>query len=166
MNRSQNLFLLFLMIFFLEIYLFFTIGSAIGGILPTISLIILTAILGIFILRFQGIMTLQKLQTTVNRGEAPTEAVLYGIFLLIGGALLLTPGFFTDVLGLICVIPITRKPMISYFMSKIQPVTAHSYANRATSNDGTQANTRQKNQNKQQKNRRPTTIEGEYRRED
>lgn len=163
MNISQNLFFLFLIVFFLEIYLFITVGAEIGA-LPTISLVILTAIIGIFILRVQGIMTLQKLHTTMNRGEAPTEAVLYGILLLIGGGLLLTPGFFTDVLGLICVIPITRKPLISYFMSKIQPTTAYSSSTHSTSNSST-TNANQKKKQKEKK-RRPITIEGEYRRDD
>jgi UPF0716 protein FxsA len=163
MNTSQNLFFLFLIVFFLEIYLFITVGSAIGA-LSTISLVILTAIIGIFILRVQGIMTLQKLQMTVNRGEAPTEAVLYGILLLIGGGLLLIPGFFTDVLGLICVIPITRKSLISYFMLKIQPTTTDSSSNCSTSNSSTADANQTKKQ--KQKKRRPITIEGEYRRDD
>lgn len=108
---SRHLLLLFIIVPILEIYLLITVGRSIG-VLPTVSLVILTAIVGTYLLRVQGLATLQTVQTTLAQGQVPTEALLEGIFLLVGGALLLTPGFFTDALGFLCLIPAPRRYVI------------------------------------------------------
>ncbi len=88
------LFLLFIFVPLIEIYLLIEIGAHIGA-MPTIALIIFTAVLGVFLLRLQGLMTLAKVRHSMDQGELPAAALLEGLMLLIAAALLLTPGFFT-----------------------------------------------------------------------
>ena len=92
----------------IEIYLLIQVGSALGAV-PTILLIIFTAVLGAMLIRIQGFSTWQRLQATLANHEIPAIEILEGIILLISGALLLTPGFFTDTIGFICLIPGLRQ---------------------------------------------------------
>ena len=91
------------------------IGGVIG-ILPTVVLVVGTAVLGAIMLRKQGFATMQRLQASLARGEVPAGEIIEGPILLVGGALLLTPGFFTDALGFFCLIPNTRKWLVSYLL--------------------------------------------------
>ncbi len=102
------LFLLFLSIPAIEIYLLIRVGEAIGA-LPTIFMVVFTAVLGIVLLRWQGLVTLTRVQAAMARGELPALAVLEGMLLLAAGALLVIPGFFTDTLGFILLIPPLRR---------------------------------------------------------
>lgn len=86
------------------------VGGAIGP-LPTVGLVILTAICGVWLLRLEGIATLTRVQEKLQRGEIPESELLEGIMLIIGGALLLTPGFATDIVGFVCLIPGLRRPL-------------------------------------------------------
>lgn len=147
MNLFQRLLLLFIIIPIIEIYLLISVGRIIG-VLPTIALVILTAILGTYLLRAQGLATLHKLQAVLAEGQSPTETLLEGILLLIGGALLLTPGFFTDAVGFACLLPGSRHALVHWLGRHIQPVTV------------------QTAHNDPQYYSRKTTIEGDYRRED
>ena len=88
------------------------VGALIGA-LPTIGLVIMTAITGVWLLRLEGIATLQRVQDKLYRGETPGTELLEGIMLIFGGALLLTPGFATDAAGFICLIPGLRRPLAS-----------------------------------------------------
>ncbi len=88
------------------------VGSIIG-VLPTVGLVLLTAVIGITLLRQQGFATLSRLQLRLNSGEIPGTELVEGAMLLVGGALLLTPGFFTDAIGFVCLIPLFRKPIAS-----------------------------------------------------
>jgi len=108
MNPLQVIFLLFLIIPFIEIYLLLKIG-AIVGVFPTIFLVVFTAVLGAWLLRQQGLATWLRLQESLAKGTIPAFEMIEGPILLVGGALLLTPGFFTDILGFLCLIPATRK---------------------------------------------------------
>lgn len=101
------LFLLFLSIPILEIYLLLEVGDHIG-LFPTIGLVVLTAVVGVWLLRVQGFATLARAQASMARGEMPAGTMLEGLMLFIAGALLLTPGFFTDSIGFIFLIPFTR----------------------------------------------------------
>ncbi len=105
------LLLLFLLIPILEIYLLIQMGGWIGA-LPTIFLVVLTAVLGAFFLRQQGFATLERVQQTLANGRIPATELLEGAFLLVGGALLLTPGFFTDTIGFACLVPAFRRGVI------------------------------------------------------
>jgi UPF0716 protein FxsA len=142
MNLSQQLFWLFLIIPLIEIYLFIMVVSLIG-ILPTLLFFILSTMVGVYILRVQGVITWRTLQTTLETKEIPTAALLEGILLSLGGILLIIPGFFTDILGLICLIPSVRRYLFSSWYQSIQPPSSPQVKSA----------------------RSPMTIEGEYRRE-
>ncbi len=101
------LFVLFIVVPILEIALLIQVGNIIGG-WTTIAIVVITAILGTYMLRQQGLATLVKAQQRMGQGEMPAQQILEGIFLLIGGVLLLTPGFMTDAVGFTCLIPVSR----------------------------------------------------------
>ena len=92
------IFLLFILIPIIEISIFITIGSNIG-ILNTIAIILITALVGIFLVRRKGLSLLFNARQNMSQGIMPTEEIKGGIFLLISGLLLITPGFFTDCIG-------------------------------------------------------------------
>ena len=92
------LFIAFVVVPIVEITLFLKVGSLIG-IPATIALILLTAIAGTILVRSQGLQVLSKIQHSVQRGEAPVDALVQGACVLAAGLLLLTPGFATDALG-------------------------------------------------------------------
>lgn len=114
-----NLFIiLFIFIPLIEIYLLIAIGSEIGA-LPTIALILFTAGLGVTLLRQQGLITLAKIRQSLDRGELPAATLLEGLMLLIAGALLLTPGFLTDAIGFICLVPSFRSYLANSALKKV-----------------------------------------------
>jgi len=111
------LFLLFVIVPILEMIVLIKVGGIIGAV-PTVALVVLTATLGIALLRMQGLATLARVQEKLSQGEIPGAELLEGIMLLIGGALLLTPGFITDTLGFICLIPVFRKPIARWLLRR------------------------------------------------
>ena len=99
---------LFIAMPILEIAVLIKVGAAIG--LPlTLAIIIITAILGTFLLRQQGLSTLNRARNRLASGQLPAEQMMEGILLVVGGVLLLTPGFVTDAFGLFCLFPLTRQ---------------------------------------------------------
>ena len=100
--------ILFLTVPVLEIYLLLKVGSLIGA-LWTVLLVVLTAVIGASLLRLQGVNTIRRLQESVARGEPPAIPMIEGAFLLFAGALLLTPGFFTDAVGFALLFPPLRR---------------------------------------------------------
>ena len=112
---------LFILIPIIEISLFIEIGSIIGS-FYTIILIFITAIVGVFFVRQQGISTFQKLTSQLQNLETPVQTMFEGLVILISGILLITPGFFTDALGFLGLIPFTRiifiKLVASYILSR------------------------------------------------
>lgn len=121
MNIFRSLFILFLLIPIIEIYLLIQVGGVIGAI-PTILLIIATAALGAFLLRMQGIATINRVQSTLQRGEIPAIEMMEGLLLLISGALLLTPGFFTDTIGFLALVPQIRQKFIIWALKHMNVV--------------------------------------------
>jgi UPF0716 protein FxsA len=113
MKIMQGLFLGFLIVPFIEIYLLLQVGSIIGA-FPTIALVVFTAVLGAWLLRRQGFATWQRFQNNLENGQIPAYEMIEGPILLVGGALLLTPGFFTDVMGFACLIPSLRRKIAQY----------------------------------------------------
>ncbi len=109
------LFIFFLIVPFAEIYLLLKIGGFIG-VFPTVLLVVFTAVLGAFLLRQQGFSTWQRFQEGLAKGQIPAVEMIEGPVLLVGGALLLTPGFFTDVLGFACLIPAARRKVAMYII--------------------------------------------------
>ncbi|WP_442498423.1 FxsA family protein [Methylobacter sp. sgz302048] len=106
--------LLFLVVVpFVEIYLLLQVGGIIGAV-PTIFLVVLTAVLGAWLLKQQGLATLQRFQASLAQGTLPAYEMIEGPILLVGGALLLTPGFITDIMGFACLIPQLRRKIAQY----------------------------------------------------
>ena len=101
------LFVLFVVIPILEIATFIQVGSLIG-LLPTLFSILLTAVIGAFLVRQQGFKVLNEAREQGARNEVPVTAVIHGVFVLAAGLLLLTPGFVTDTIGFLFLIPPVR----------------------------------------------------------
>lgn len=102
------LFLLFLIVPLIEIVILIQVGKAVGA-GYTVILIIGTAALGAALLRWQGLATLARVRLSMDQGRLPATELIEGLLLLIAGALLLTPGFFTDALGFLALLPGLRK---------------------------------------------------------
>jgi len=105
----------------LEIALLMLSGDIIG-IRPTAFLIVVTGVLGAFLAKRQGIEMIRKAQQQLMYGSIPSGAVLDGICILVGGALLLAPGFITDLIGLSLLIPFTRaaiKPLLGRWLKSV-----------------------------------------------
>ena len=111
------LLLLFFLVPLVEIYLLIEIGGVIG-VGWTIFLVVFTAVLGAFLVRTQGFSTVNRIRTQLDQGQLPAMEMFEGLFLLVAGALLLTPGFFTDAVGFICLTPPLRRSIINYVMSR------------------------------------------------
>ena len=92
----------------LEIAVFMNVGAQIG-VWPTLGLVVLTAVAGSYLLRIQGLSTMARAQEAAQRGETPLTELMEGVYLLIAGVLLLTPGFVTDAVGLLFFIPAVRR---------------------------------------------------------
>ena len=97
----------FILIPIIEISLFIEIGSNIGS-FNTICLIFLTAIIGVYFVRQQGLSTFQRLANQIQKLETPIQTIGEGLVILLSGILLITPGFFTDTIGFLGLIPFTR----------------------------------------------------------
>ena len=113
MKIFQTLFLVVLIIPFAEIYLLLEVGGLIGA-FPTILLVVFTAVLGAWLLRQQGFATFQRFQESLAQGVVPAYEMVEGPIILVGGALLLTPGFITDIIGFACLIPQLRRKIAQY----------------------------------------------------
>ncbi|MGK0441991.1 MAG: UPF0716 protein FxsA [Pseudohongiellaceae bacterium] len=111
------LFFLFVVMPIAEIMLLIEVGDHVGG-LNTIALVIVTAIIGAALLRQQGLDTLFKANQKMAQGQMPIKEMLSGIILAVGGALLLTPGFITDAVGFICLLPLTRSWLAARLLRK------------------------------------------------
>lgn len=102
-----RLFLLFSVIPILEIYLLVKAGTIIGP-LPTICLLLAVSLTGARMIRNQGFEIVRRIQFELSQGRMPASELLNGILVMTGGVLLLTPGFFTDIVGLFFLFPVTR----------------------------------------------------------
>jgi len=142
-------FFLLLLLFFtvplVEIYVLLEVGGIIG-VLPTIVLVVLTAVMGAGLIRAQGIATLGRVQQQLERGELPAVGIIEAALLLVAGALMLTPGFVTDTVGFLILVPPLRRWAIQSFLARRM-----SAAGVAGGHGGV---------------RQPGAIEGEFRRED
>ena len=101
----------------IEIYLFVGIGGIIG-VGWTLFLVVLTAVVGAWLVRIQGLSALKRFREVASRGELPALQLVEGLFLLVAGALLLTPGFFTDLVGFACLTPPVRALMIHNLLKR------------------------------------------------
>lgn len=113
------LFFLFVAVPIIEIGLFIQVGGFLG-LWPTLAIVVLTALVGTALMRAQGMAALQKLQTSIESGGNPADPIANGAFILIAGLLLLTPGFFTDTLGLLLLVPRARQALIRAITTQLK----------------------------------------------
>jgi UPF0716 protein FxsA len=150
-RQELPVFFLLLLLFFtiplLEITVLLQVGSAIG-VLPTIAMVVLTAVIGAGLIRAQGIATLGRVRLELERGELPAVGIIEAAMLLVAGALLLTPGFVTDAIGFLILVPPLRRRVIHSFLARRVVATGAAPAS-GQSGPG-----------------RVRVIEGEFRRED
>ena len=106
----------------IEIYLFIKIGSQIGA-FSTISLVFITAILGVFYARYEGINTLKSGFSQLIKNELPAYEIISGATIAFAAILLIIPGFATDVVGLLLIFPLTRKLIFGKLITRIKKQT-------------------------------------------
>jgi len=113
----NSFFLLFIGIPALEVFLMIKIGGKIGA-LNTVSLIFLTAIIGIYFAKLEGIKTMRSGVMNIYQNKIPIYEMISGASIAIAALLLIIPGFFTDIIGFLLLIPFTRKILISFLIKK------------------------------------------------
>ncbi|GAA0854777.1 FxsA family protein [Aliiglaciecola litoralis] len=111
-----KLFILFAILPIIEIAILVNVGEQIGG-WNTVAIVILTAFIGAFLVRREGIATLMQAQQKMQTGQMPGQEMAEGLLLVIAGVLLVTPGFVTDAIGLLLSFPLTR-PLIAKSLMK------------------------------------------------
>lgn len=102
----------------LEIAAFVVIGGQIG-VFPTLALVVVTAVIGSVLLRFQGFGLINRIQTEMNAGRVPARELVHGVMLLVAGVLLLTPGFVTDAVGFLLFVPAIRDAMWAFLRQRV-----------------------------------------------
>jgi UPF0716 protein FxsA len=110
-----KLLILFVIVPVTELYILIEVGKKIGS-LTTIGIIILTGIIGAYLVKGQGFMILKKIQNDLNEGIMPGDSLIQGAIILAGGIFLLTPGFVTDIIGFIFLIPASRNIVKKYLL--------------------------------------------------
>jgi UPF0716 protein FxsA len=148
------LLILFVAVPVIEIGLFIQVGGFLGF-WPTILLVLITAIAGASLVRSQGLQTLLSVQSRLQQGELPAQQIIEGVMLAVAGVLLLTPGFMTDAMGMIVLLPMPRAMLARKLMSK---VTVGANFSQGTFDGGFSANHHQSDDG--------NTYEGEYERKD
>ena len=148
--------ILFIVVPLVELYLIIEVGGVIGA-LWTVTLVVMTAMIGVTLLRIQGFNTLNRARQNMEMGTLPAMEMMEGMLLAIGGALLITPGFITDTLGFLCLIPVTRRAMIRYVLRR-SSVQAQGFYSRSGNHSDQQRGDRGHHQGR--------TIEGEFHRDD
>ncbi len=137
------LLLAFIIVPLIEISLFIQVGGIIG-LWPTLLIVVLTAILGTWLVRTQGAIAMSQLRGSFSQQTDPTEPLAHGAMILIAGVLLLTPGFFTDALGFALLTPPFRRAAFAYLRKRVNVQTFSAGPQGAPRTDD------------------PTTIEGDY----
>lgn len=114
-----KLFVLFTVIPVAELYLLIKVGRLIGA-PSTVALVLLISLAGAWLVRHQGFEILRRIQADLGQGRAPAAELLDGAMVLVGGVLMLTPGFFTDLLGILFLLPPTRAAIKLYARRRLQ----------------------------------------------
>jgi UPF0716 protein FxsA len=126
----------FLAVPIIEIYLLIQVGQVIGA-GWTVLLVVLTAVIGVWLLRIQGLSTLTRAQRKLQENQLPAREILEGMALVVAGAFLLTPGFFTDTIGFLLLFPPTRISLVSLVASRmVVSASVHARANQGAANHG------------------------------
>ena len=113
----KSFFLIFLLVPLVEIYFLIKVGSLVGA-GWTIILVVFTAVLGAFLVRAQGFAVFTRVQLQLAKGHLPALEMLEGLLLFVAGALLLTPGFFTDAVGFVFLLPPLRRKIITHLITR------------------------------------------------
>ena len=113
----NTVFLTIILVPIIEIYLFIKIGAHIGA-LTTISLIFLTALVGIIYARYEGLNTVKSGFSQLVKNEVPAYEIISGAAIAFAALLLIVPGFMTDILGFVLIFPLTRKIILKNFAKK------------------------------------------------
>ena len=120
---------LFIVVPIVELYVIIQVGQGIG-VLPTIALLIVVSVLGSVIMRSQGRAVWRRFNEALRAGRPPAREVIDGVLVIFGGALLLTPGFMTDILGLLLLIPPSRALFRGLLVRRLGPRLVVSAAGR------------------------------------
>lgn len=152
--------LLFIIIPLVELYVIIAVGEEIGA-FWTVMLVLLTAVIGVNLLRMQGMSTLARAQKNMAQGAIPAMEMMEGIALAVAGVLLITPGFITDTIGFLCLFPPTRQAIIRYIMAR-----ASVYTNVGGFQPGQHHDSSSKHRSAADRAKKGRIIEGEYTRED
>ena len=144
--------LLFVLLPLLEIFVLVKVGSIIGA-WPTVGLVVFAGVAGVVLIRVQGFMTWRRVTEALARAQLPAKELLEGFVLLLGGLLLIIPGFITDILAISCLIPPLRRAALQwvighFIIARIRPQSSNQ-ANDSSANPGI-----------------PRTIEGDFERDD
>ncbi|WP_429885453.1 FxsA family protein [Geoalkalibacter halelectricus] len=123
-----RLLFLFTIIPVVEIYVILQVGRQLG-VAPTVALIILTGIAGAYLARTQGFEIIARIQRDTAQGQLPAESLLDGALVLAGGLLLLTPGFCTDLIGFVLLIPLSRDSLKRFLRQWLQKQIEHGHIN-------------------------------------
>ena len=155
--------LLFIIIPLVELYVIIAVGEEIGA-FWTVILVLLTAVIGVNLLRIQGMSTLARAQRSMAQGTIPAMEMMEGIALAVAGVLLITPGFITDTIGFLCLFPASRQAIIRAIMARGSVHTTMGGFQTGQHQPRHHKPSSESAQDKPPKVGR--TIEGEYRRED
>lgn len=124
------LFALFIIIPIIEITVLMQVGELIGA-WSTVAIVIISAWLGAKYVRQQGLATLQSVQTKMSQGEMPSGEIVTGLMLLVAGVLLVTPGFVTDIFGLLLLVPSFRQALASAVQKQLQASQGNAFGSNA-----------------------------------
>lgn len=113
------LFLAFIAVPLIEITLFIQLGGAIG-LWPTLAVVVITAMLGSWLIRKQGAIAMSNLRRSFSDLDDPSEHLAHGAMILFAGALLLTPGFFTDAVGFSLMVPTVRRAVFNFIRARVK----------------------------------------------
>ncbi|GGB52479.1 protein FxsA [Oceanisphaera marina] len=163
-----KIFLLFIAATLMEIFVFIEVGSAIGA-WSTIALIVLTAVIGLSLVRIQGFQTLMEAQRKVNMGETPAREMLAGMMLAVSGLLLLLPGFVSDMGGVLLLLPPVREALVERFISRMNVQTQKGQtfdADYYRTDDTDEQQARLDQHLKKKSDDEGTTFEGDFQRKD
>jgi UPF0716 protein FxsA len=119
----------------IEIALFIVVGQAIG-LVPTLLGVLLTGLIGALVLRWQGVAALREMQFRMQRGEMPARQMGDAMLIGLGGVLLLLPGYFTDLVGLLLLLPVTRELIYRLLARNLRVVEVTSASHRRTDEPG------------------------------
>jgi UPF0716 protein FxsA len=121
--------LLFIVVPIAELYVIIQVGQAIG-VLPTIAILLLDSVVGSWLLRQQGRAAWRRFHSATASGRVPARETIEGALVLLGGAFLLTPGFLSDILGLVLLLPPTRAVVVRVLARRFLPRMVTSMAQR------------------------------------